>query len=169
VSKIVEIPWSGNCKVGDEVETPEGLGLIVKVLPGPQKFHVVVPPPPKKLPPRMIPPGTMLVNPEGKIFGVIQEDGTILERDDGKAGGGPIEEKGQKEEEKVLEGNEEEAIGEDEEEDEGGEGEGTGVLILQPIHDKGEPTGEYVCAKCDHIWKPVKLPKQCPKCRAKEG
>lgn len=171
MGKIVEIPWDGNYKVGNEVETPEGLGEIVRVLPGPQKFHVEVPPPPKKASPKTIPRGTLLVNPDtGRIFGVIQADGTILEKDDAN-GGSPTEEKDKEQKKAGLEGGEEKEIPPDAEDDEGSEEEEPeeGVeLILQPIYDKGEPTGEYLCSKCNHVWKPTKLPEQCPKCKVKE-
>lgn len=174
MSKVIDIPWNGDNKVGDVVETSEGKGQIIKTLPGPQKFLVEVPPPPKKASPQTIPRGTLLVNPDtGRVFGAIQLDGTILERDDVHNDGGKPKKKEGEEEGEGQEGLEKETVGEDEEDgegDEGGgvEGEPTTELILQPIYDKGEPTGEYLCSKCDHVWKPVKLPKQCPKCKTKE-
>ena len=40
--------------------------------------------------------------------------------------------------------------------------------ILQQVYDGDAATDEYLCANCNHVWTPKKLPpKQCPKCKVK--
>jgi rubrerythrin len=82
---------------------------------------------------------------------------------------------GEEEAPKEVEGPKEATILEEqteENEDEvegGGEDDDVEELVLQPLHDKGKPTGEYLCASCDHTWTPKNPPKQCPQCKAKNG